>query len=263
MSGYLAILQARFRTLLQYRTAALAGIGTRLFWGIIRTLIFAAFYRSATEPQPLSYPQVLTYIWLGQGMLAMTLWRTDPEVRSMVQTGTVAYELLRPLDLYWLWYSRAIAAATAPTLLQAVPVCALALVFLGLRLPPSLAAGAAWVLVLVGAVLLSCAIATLISVSLLWSLSGDGISRLMPALSYTLSGMLVPIPLFPPWARATLEFLPFRGLVDAPFRVYLGHIPPNEIGAVLAHQLGWAVAFILLGRWLLSRWRAKVVVQGG
>ena len=35
-------------------------------------VIFAAFYRSATGPQPLSYPQVLTYIY------QLRQWRTRP-----------------------------------------------------------------------------------------------------------------------------------------------------------------------------------------
>ncbi len=262
MNGYLAVLRARFRTLLQYRAAAAAGIGTRLFWGVIRTMIFAGFYASTTAPQPLSVQQVMTYLWMGQAMLALTLWRADPEIRTMIRDGSVAYELLRPLDLYWLWYCRAVAGCVVPTMLQAVPVCAVALLFLGLQ-PPTLTSGAAWVVALAGAVALSCAIATLINVSMLWSLSGDGISRIMPALSYTLSGMMVPIPLYPSWARATLEFLPFRGLVDAPFRVYMGHIPPAGLPAVLAHQLAWTAAFVLLGRALMARWRSRVVVQGG
>lgn len=43
MTPYLAILSARFRTLLQYRAAAAAGFGTQLFWGLIRMMIFEAF----------------------------------------------------------------------------------------------------------------------------------------------------------------------------------------------------------------------------
>jgi len=50
MQPYLAILSARFRTLLQYRVAGLAGIGTQLFWGLIRVMIFDAFYRSTVAP---------------------------------------------------------------------------------------------------------------------------------------------------------------------------------------------------------------------
>ncbi len=39
----------------------------------------------------------------------LLLWRPDPESRSSLRTGNVAYELLRPVDLYGLWFARAIA----------------------------------------------------------------------------------------------------------------------------------------------------------
>ena len=39
-------------------------------------------------------------------MFALTMWNIDQDVREMIRNGTVAYEMLRPLDLYGLWYSR-------------------------------------------------------------------------------------------------------------------------------------------------------------
>ena len=71
MKAYWAVLSARFRTLLQYRAAALAGLGTQVFWGLIRVMIFGAFYRSTTAPQPMTYPEVVTYVWLGQAFIRM------------------------------------------------------------------------------------------------------------------------------------------------------------------------------------------------
>ena len=109
MRPYFAILSARFRTLLQYRVAALAGIGTQLFWGLIRVMIFDAFYRSTTAPQPMTYAEVVTYIWLGQAMLRFLPWDVEGDARQMMRTGGVAYELLRPLDLYALWFCRSLA----------------------------------------------------------------------------------------------------------------------------------------------------------
>jgi len=259
---YWSILSGRFRTLLQYRAAAAAGFGTQLFWGFIRVMIFEAFYRSG-GPQPMTYPQVVTYIWLGQAMLGMLLFGADRDVQGMVRTGSVAYELLRPLDLYSLWFARAVALRTAPTLLRAVPMFLVAGLFLGLQAPPSWAAGAGWVAATLGALALSSALWTLMSVTLLWTISGEGVARFMPALIYTLSGMLVPIPLFPEWAQPVLKALPFHALVDAPFRLYMGHIPPGEMAGVLAHQLAWTVALVLLGRWLLARAAQRLVVQGG
>jgi ABC-2 type transport system permease protein len=78
-----------------------------------------------------------------------------------------------------------------------------------------------------------------------------------------LSGALVPLPLLPEWIQPLAAALPFRGLLDTPFRLYLGHLPPAEALLAVAHQLAWTVALVLLGRWLLARALRRVVVQGG
>jgi len=58
MSGYLAIIAARFRTLMQYRAAALAGLFTQLFFGVVRIAILRAFYAASSASQPMSMTQV-------------------------------------------------------------------------------------------------------------------------------------------------------------------------------------------------------------
>ncbi len=181
----------------------------------------------------------------------------------MIRTGTVAYELLRPLDVYTLWYMRSVAARSAPTLLRATPMFAIAIPCFGMGLPPSPASAAAWAAATVGALLLASALSTLSTITLLWTLSGEGIARLAPAIMYTLSGMLIPLPFFPEWMQPFLSALPFRDLIDTPFRVYLGQIPPERCLAVLAHQLVWTAALMLWGRWLVARASRRLVVQGG
>jgi ABC-2 type transport system permease protein len=265
MTAYGAVLSARFRTLLQYRGAALAGVATRLFWGLIRVMIFEAFYRSSPVQQPIHISEMVTYIWLGQAFLALlpAIGAVDVELRTMIRSGTVAYELLRPVDLYTLWYSRVLAGRLAPTVLQAPLVLLFAAVVFKVGPPPSFASGAAWALSTLAAILLSTAITTLVSLSLLWTLSGEGISRVIPPLSYALSGLLVPVPLCPGWVQAVLNFLPFVGLVDAPFRLYMGHLPPEAAFGVVLHQLAWSAVLVLFGRWLLGRAARRLVVQGG
>lgn len=264
MNAYASLFSARSRMLLQYRAAAWAGTGTRLFWGLIRVMIFEAFYRSSTAAQPITLPEVVTYIWLGQAFLTLIPFTSaDPEVRAMVRTGTVAYELLRPLDLYWAWYCRALAVRSVPALLQAPPVFLVGMAFFGMRLPPTFESAGAWLLATLAALALSSAITTLMSISLLWTLSGDGISRLVPALTYTLSGLAFPLPLCPDWLRTILEILPFRGMIDAPFRLYVGNLPPEALPGVLVHQMTWTLALVLWGRWLVARAGQRMVVQGG
>ena len=263
MTPYLAVLNARMRMLLQYRAAAIAGFGTQLFWGLIRMMIFEAFYRSTTAAQSMTLPDVVTYVWLGQAMFVMIPWTPDREIRDMIRNGTVAYELVRPLDLYTFWFSRSLAARIAPTLLRALPIFIIAGLFFQLQPPPSWASAGAWAAATCGALLLSAAVSTLLTISLLWTISGEGIATLVPAGVFLLSGMIVPLPLFPDWCQPVLNALPFRALIDVPFRLYLGHIPPDQALTALAQQLFWIAGFIGIGRWMLARGARRLIVQGG
>jgi ABC-2 type transport system permease protein len=268
---YLAIVSARFRVLLQYRAAAVAGLWTQIFFGLVFLGVFEGFYRSSTGVRPMTFAQIASYVWLGQALLGMLPWNADADVRAMVRSGAVAYELCRPIDLYGLWYARALAWRTAPTVLRAVPMCVIAafclpLVGLGewrLAPPPSLGSGMAFAATLVCTLLLGCAMTTLINISLLWTIAGDGAVILMTALVTFFSGMLIPLPLFPDWVQPIVQALPFAGLVDLPFRVFTGHIPARASVAVVQRQLLWTLALVLAGRWLLSRGLRRVIVQGG
>lgn len=263
MTAYLAILSARFRMLLQYRLAAVAGFTTQLFWGFIRIMILEAFYRSSTTPPPMSVPQIVSYVWLGQALFALFPFRVDADIRLMIRSGTVAYELVRPLDLYTLWFCRAVANRASPAALRAVPMFILAMLFFGLQPPASAASGLAFAGSTLSALLLGSALATLMSISLLWTISDQGIATLMTSLMWMGSGMVIPLPFFPDWAQPILNFLPFRGLADVPYRLYSGNLPSGDAVGLIAQQLAWTVALVILGRWLLSRGLRRVEVQGG
>jgi ABC-2 type transport system permease protein len=261
MSAYVAVFAARFRVLLQYRAAALAGLGTQVFWGLVRVAIFTAFYRSSTAVQPLAEADVVTYLWLTQALLLLLPWRPDPDVEALVRTGQVAAELVRPVDLYAFWYARAIAQKTAPALLRCLPMVVLALAVFGMRLPPDAEAALAFFVALAAAVLLSSAFTTLLSSSLLFTTSGKGVQMLSGSIVNLGSGALVPLALLPDAWRPVAEALPFRGLLDTPFRLYLGHTD-GWLGLV-AHQLVWTVVLVLVGRALVALAVRRMEVHGG
>lgn len=271
MNAYLAVVRARFLVLLQYRAAALAGVTTNLFWGAIKVMVFAAFLEHATGPQPMSLAELLVYVWLGQALLGLLPWNLDPEIAQQVRSGAVAYELLRPVDLYGFWFARTLAFRAAPTLLRMVPLltaAAFGLPLLGLgewRLP---APPGAWNLLafavsIVATLVLSAAITMLMHVALLWTLAGEGLNRLMTGLVPLFAGLIVPLPLFPDWLQPLLFWQPLRGLADVPLRLYSGHIPPAEAPLEILLQLAWAAVIVALGMRLLERGRRRLVVQGG
>lgn len=263
MKGYLAIVYIRMATLFQYRGAAFAGVATQVFWAIIKTMILIAFYAQASAEQPISLNQAITFIWLGQALLALLPWNTDKELEALVKNGNVSYELVRPINLYCLWYARAFAIRVVPTIMRCIPVFLIAILFFGVSAPVSWAAFLAFGVSLIFSAFLSAAITTLIIISLFWTISGEGIQRLMPHVTLLLSGLVVPLPLFPEWLQPFLNLQPLRGVMDIPSRLYTGVIPIHEVFYYLGFQLIWTLVLVGFGRWLMGRALKQIVIQGG
>lgn len=269
--AYLAIVSVRCRMLLQYRAAAIAGFATQLFWGFIKVMVFVAFYASAVREPPMTFAEVLVYIWLGQALLALLPWNVDAEIAAQIRSGGVAYELLRPLDLYRFWFARTLAFRIAPTLMRMLPMLAFTLVLLPLTplapwaLPPpaGMTSAGLFLASVLATLFLSTAFTMIMHVALIWTISGEGFNRMMPGIVPVFAGLIVPLPLFPDWLQGFLHWQPFRGMADVPFRIYSGHIPPEAAVVELGLQWGWVAVLVAVGVWLLSRARHRLVVQGG
>ncbi|MBI4976048.1 MAG: hypothetical protein HZC28_01115 [Spirochaetes bacterium] len=264
MRAYLSLLRARMLTLLQYRGAAIAGVITQLFWGLIRMMVFTAFYASGNAGgASMSLPQTVGYVWLGQAFLLLVPWTIDKDLAEQFRSGGIAYELVRPLDLYSLWFVRVLSVRVAPLVMRAVPIILAAALFFGLPPPPSIYALLASVLSFLLAIILSTAVATFVTVTLFWTVDGTGLDNFIASPFMFLSGLVVPLPLFPVWAQQILGVLPFSLIIDVPFRFYLGHLQPEHIGEKLLLQAGWIIILVVFGRVLTSRGLRRTVVQGG
>jgi ABC-2 type transport system permease protein len=266
LKAYLSLVKLRFAVQLQYRAAAAAAFFTNFFFGFIRVMVFHAFYASGTGMLPMTLAQTVNYTWLTQITYRMQPWNGDTEIMQLIRSGNVAYELCRPLNLYFIWYARLISLRVVPALLTGVPLFVIAH-FLpgayGLALPGSAADGAAWMISTIVALLLGCAISNLITLSALWTIAGDGMQRIFPATIIIFSGAAVPLAFFPDWMQTALKILPFSGLIDTPFRFYIGLLPASGLLSFGLLQLAWTAVFILLGMWLISAGVKRVVVQGG
>jgi ABC-2 type transport system permease protein len=272
MTAYWSLFVARFALLLQYRTAALAGVATQLFWGFVKVMVLEAFFTHATSTQPMTLREAIGYVWLGQAFLmAIVPWSGDREIQELIRSGGVGYDLLRPTDLYNFWFTRALALRITPLILRAVSLVGITIFLFpivglskwSLAFPPSLASLIAFFLSFIGAIVLSSALTMLLTVSMMWTISGEGINSILPPLITIFSGMIVPLPLFPEWSQTFLNALPFSGLLDKPFRLFTGNILPDALLGVLIHQIFWIVVIITIGRVLVKHGVRKLVIQGG
>jgi len=266
MKALAALLKMRFKIALQYRVAAIAGVFTQIFFGLFKIMVFEALFLSTTQVMPMNSQETVTYIWLGQALLWLLPWNGDQEIQGMIRTGDFAYELVRPLNLYNYWFVRIFATRIAGTLLRILPVLLAAFWLLPneycMQLPENLSAFGYFTLSLFFAVLLGCAISNLITISILFTI-GDGIERLLPAFMMIFTGMVIPLSFFPDWSQIIFKILPFSGLVDTPYKYYLGIYGGEQILFTLLHQIGWIILLVTLGKFLVRMAQKRIVVQGG
>jgi ABC-2 type transport system permease protein len=270
---YLAAFSARFLLMLQYRAAAFAGFLTQCWWGAIKIMVYAAFYRAskAAAHPAITLAQVATYTWLNQGLLALMPWGCDPEIALAVRSGVVTYDRLRPVDAYAFWYARAAAFMTsraAPRAILMALVAGLGLPLLGVRElswapPPSVGQFALFAVSLVLMVSLSSAIMLLLDIAVVVTLNDRWVSQSLNPLLVVLSGSLVPLALYPDWAQRALFFQPFAGVVDIPFRIYSGNLAGTVAYEGLALQLLWSVVLVTFGRLWMERVMRRLEAQGG
>ena len=267
MKVYRALFRIRFVNALQYRAAALGGVVTQFAWGFMEIFAFAAFYRANPGAFPMEFSQTVSYIWMQQAFLAMfMMWFWENEIASSITEGSIAYEMVRPVDLYSRWFCLASANRLARSALRCVPILLVAFMLpepYRMTLPPNIEQ---WLLFMPSAVLslgVVVAFSMLIYIALFYTLSPLGVRIIGAVLADFFAGAVIPLPFFPEQVRAVVELLPFAAMQNMPLRIYTGNIAGVEALRGIALQVFWLVALFVIGRIAIGRALRRVVVQGG
>lgn len=267
MKPYISVFRMRIIAGLQYRAAAWAGVVTQFFFGAVYIMIYDAFYKSAIVQPSMPFSQLTSYLWLQQAFLAIVmLWYQDNELMNSIASGNIAYELVRPYNLYGLWFARLTAKRIASAGMRFLPILLIAFLLpepYGMRLPPDVGAAIQFLLSMVLALLVSVSISMYIYLLTFITLSVQGSKLAVIVASDFLGGAILPIPLMPEGLQRALDFLPFRYTSDLPFRIYSGNIMGGEAMMGILVQAIWVVLLVGLGAVLLQRMLRHVVIQGG
>lgn len=267
MKKYFSFFRIRFLAGLQYRTAAWAGIATQFAWGFMNLLMFRAFYLSGQNAFPMEFHQLSGYIWMQQAFLAMFMtWFFDNEIFEHISSGSIAYELCRPCDLYSMWFMKNVAIRLSRVVLRCIPILLVA-AFLpapfGMSLPPDLFSAVLFPFSMLLGFLVIVAFSMLVYISAFFTISPMGIRIIIASMMEFLAGGVIPVPFFPEWMQQILRFLPFGSMQNTPFQIYVGYYEPREALFCMLLQIFWLIALIFFGKSLMKKALKKVVVQGG
>ena len=249
MMAYLNYFKLRLITNLQYRSAALAGIFTQLFFAGLYIMLYLALYESNTGVNaPMDLNSLVSYMWLQQAFFAITYpFLKDNELLGMIKNGNLAYELIRPQNFFFKFYIKMLAERVVATLLRCLPIIIIGLLLPSpykLCLPPTLGN----FLVFMASLILSCLLVTALSL----------IVHIITMFTLDSRGITSPL-----WMKKISDYLPFKFIGDFPYRVYSGNISVLEGKTLLLGSFTWMIVAIIFG-FILSKYALKkAVIQGG
>ena len=261
---YLAFARKSFQKRMQYRVANIAGLTTNFFFLLVQIFVYTAFYAIRTRPQPLNLDEIITYFVLCQvSFMLMPFSGARSDVTSAIKSGDVVLQLTKPVDFQGYWFADECGRAYYYLFMRGLPTFLISLLLFKVAIPQQPTVLIAFAISMTLSIFMSAAITITIFSSAFWTLDTTGISGMSYSIITFFSGMLVPIALWPEGLAYIARWLPFEGLIDIPFSIYLGKITGAEVWRAIGKQMTWNLFFLGLGRVLLSRGFSRLVIQGG
>lgn len=268
MKAYINYFKLRIITNLQYRSAAVAGVLTQLFFGFLYIMLYLAIYESNSEVNsPMSWNNLVSYMWLQQAFFAVTYpYLKDQELLNMISNGNLAYELIRPQNFYFKFYFKMLAQRASAIILKCPFIIVIGLLLpypYKLSLPFSFNNFILFIVSLIFSCLLVTSLSLLVHILTMFTLESKGISNTYSVIAEVFMGSVIPLPFFPNWLLKIAHILPFRFIADFPYRIYSGSIQIFQGLELLMESFCWFIVILILG-YLVSKYALrKAVIQGG
>jgi ABC-2 type transport system permease protein len=254
-----------YRRYAAYPAAMVAGLFTNIVFGFLIAYILLAVYEETDVIGGYDVRDAIAYVWITQGLLSVAglfgpgWW----ELARRVQTGDVAIDLQRPLDVQHAAFAADWGRAAYQALWRGVPQFLLGALVFEITVPDEASRWLLFGLSVVLAVAVSFGIRFLVNLCSFWLLDYRGPVVLAIAVNLVLSGAVIPLAFFPEPLATLMRLTPFAAVVQAPVDLYVGEPIGGSIALVLALQVFWAVTLYAAGQLVLAAGTRKLVLQGG
>ena len=253
---YWAICRVNMQDGLAYRSSFIFNIMARFVSMVTLFYIWRALFDGREALNGYSWPQMKTYLFMTFAVNALISWYSEGRVSTRILNGSVAVDLLKPLDFQKAQLAGALGYSITEAAVSVAFCAALLPLFGGIIPPPSAAHAGLFAVSLILSFLIKFGIVYLFGLLCFYTTSSMGVRWARGALTDLFSGALVPITFFPGPLLALSRVLPFQGVVFIPVSIFMGTAGGyGDMLRALGFQALWAAALWLLGK---AFWRAAV-----
>ncbi len=252
-----------FLDMLAYRLRYYVGVINYFLSVSVYYFIWKAVFAANPGFGGFRFEEMITYVTVGWIIRSLYFNNIDWDLAMNIQEGKISMEMLRPVNLPLSYIGRALGEAAFRSILLAIPTTIVLAFVFPIQPPASAAHGALFLATLAGSVLLVANINFLIGACALSLTSIQGLLRFKFWMQELLSGLLVPLALFPAPLRKLSSMLPFEHIGYTPIMIYLGKLEWNQTGRILGLEAAWIVALFLISHWVWNKMSEKITIHGG
>lgn len=265
INGCGALVRSGFRRYATYRQATVAGAVTNTVFGFLRCYVLLAVAAGAGGVAA-GYrgDQLATYVWFGQGLLAVVLLWGWSDLADRIRTGEVATDLLRPVHPVAVYLATDLGRAGHAMLFRLIPPVLVGSLVFDLYLPTRPGTWPLFALATVLAVVICFACRFLVNATAYWLLDIRGVTVAWVLGSGVLGGLYFPLRFLPdPVAAGLYLGTPFPSILQIPLDVLVERDPaPVQVGLV-GVQAVWAALLLGACHAVQRRAERRLVIQGG
>ncbi|MFC0533881.1 ABC transporter permease [Phytohabitans kaempferiae] len=208
--------------------------------------------------------QLATFVWVGQGLLAVILLWGWTELADRIRTGDVTGDLLRPVPPVVSYLATDLGRAGHAALTRLIPPVVAGLLFFDLYVPERWLTGPLFVVSMALAVVACFGCRYLVNAAAYWLQDVRGPMIAWTLGSGVLAGLYFPLRFLPDWATVALWLgTPFPSLLQTPLDVLVERDPPPTQVGLVALQAVWVILLLAACGWVQRRAERRLVIQGG
>lgn len=263
MKAYIYVAKMRIQTMMAYRMDTWTFMVMQCLIMAAMGFFWRAVYGGAEAAHGVTGDIMVTYTVISQLMSSLYYMGVEDRISDAVKTGSIATDMIKPINLFSLYFAEDIGNIAFNFVFSTVPMFAVALLVFGLPAPASAAHFGLFFVSFILGYAINWVFSAIFAMMAFTAIDLGPVFSIKYHFVNMLSGSVVPLWFFPEWLRNAMYCLPFVYMYQEPLSMYIGKYTPAECLAKLGIQAAWLAGLLVVFAFAQNRATHRVMVQGG
>ena len=260
---YLYIIKTQIIKSMTYEFNVYGNIIMQTIIMITSAYFWKALYKDQSMVGGVDAQSMLTYIIISSALSVLLITNVERRIERSVEKGTVATDMMKPVNLFGVYFAEDIGSIIALTFQNMLPILLIGSIMIKVPVMADIKTLPLFIVSVIESFLINWLIAALFGMMAFTAVNIDALIQVKKHLLRLLSGSIIPIWFFPESVAKVLSALPFVYIYQLPLSIYIGRGDISEQIYQMKIQFVWLVILSIMFFYAQSRITRKVMVQGG